>query len=105
LNIQSEEEMKNMRMAISAFVLSAFLAPAIAGAQPGDAGVPVPDGGVMSGMDAGAVPRSTHKDPKAKKAKDDTGSEGSPGSGSSPGGSSGSNKSAHGSVDAGTGHS
>lgn len=96
-----------MRMAISALILSAFLAPAIASAQPADGGVPVPDGGVSSGgMDAGAapVPKSTHKDPKAKKAHDDTGSEGAPGTGSSSGGTSG-GKSArdHGAMDAGTG--
>ena len=103
-----------MRMPISALVLSAFLAPAIASAQPTDGGlpppVPVPDGGLSSGgrssgMDAGIAPspKSTHKDPKAKKSRDDSGSEGSSGSGSSSGGSSG--KSAHGSMDAGAGSS
>lgn len=91
-----------MRMAISALVLSAFLAPAIASAQPSDGGlpppVPVPDGGLMRGTDPGVSP--TPKSPKAKKSHDDSGSEGSTGSGSSSGGSSGS-KSAHGSADGG----
>jgi hypothetical protein len=93
-------------MAISALVLSAFLAPAIASAQPSDGGVPppvpVPDGGLMRGTDPGVSPspKSTPKDSKAKKGHDDSGSEGSTGSGSSSGGSSG--KSAHGNVDAGT---
>lgn len=92
-----------MRMAISALVLSAFLAPAIASAQPMDGGVPppvpVPDGGLMRGTDPGVSPspKSTH--PKTKK-HDDSGSEGSSGSGSSSGGSSGS-KSAHGNMDGG----
>jgi hypothetical protein len=103
LNIQAAEENDNMRMAISALVLSAFLAPAIASAQPMDGGlpppVPVPDGGLSAPSS-----RSTHKDPgkdsKAKKSRDDSGSEGSSGSGSSSGGSSGS-KSAHGNVDGG----
>jgi hypothetical protein len=89
-------------MAISALLFSAFLVPAVAGAQPTDGGAPVPDGGVMSGMDAGAMPASNtpsngaRKGTKVKSKADDR-SNGN----SSPSNGSGAGKAADGTVDAG----
>lgn len=105
-----------MRMAISALLLSALLAPAIASAQPNDGGAPAADGGVSSGMDASmgssrvaersSTKSDSTKNHKAKPKSDDSGSEGSSG-GAMPAGSSGSSKSAkdHSAVDGGPGRS
>lgn len=88
-----------MRTTISALLLCGFLAvPALASAQDADGGVPLPDGGAVSGTDAAPEPSSTTKGThpskgSKKKAKgDDSGSEGTPGA--MPGGASGANRSA-----------